>query len=232
MGTKALSNRVIPAEALTQYQRWEPATNFGAPLAPPEAELGHTTDTNQQVEDLLPEAEPEARVMPTAEELAAIQQQAHDEGFAAGLQAGQDELTHRLAVLTELTGHLSQLVSQTEQQLAADLVQLAVRMSEQVLRDALREEPQRLLALVQEVVAEVPYLGEQPRLYLHPDDLALLRHTLQVELAPDGWLLQADPALSRGGCRLETAGGSVDATLETRWRRVLAALGQGHAQPE
>ncbi|WP_374337699.1 flagellar assembly protein FliH [Leeia sp.] len=227
-----MSNRVIPAEALTQYQRWEPATNFGVPLAPPESVADPASENHQQAEALLPEAEPEVLMMPTAEELAAIQQQAHDEGYAAGLQMGQDELTHRLAVLTELTGHLSQLVSQTEQQLAADLVQLAVRMAEQVLRDTLREQPQRLLALVQEVIADIPYLGEQPRLYLHPEDLDLLRHSLQVELAPDGWLLQPDPALTRGGCRLETAGGSVDATLETRWQRVLAALGQGHAQPD
>ena len=32
--------------------------------------------------------------------------------------------------------------------------------------------------------------------------------------------------IARGGCRIETANGQIDATIATRWQQVLAALGQ------
>jgi flagellar assembly protein FliH len=35
-----------------------------------------------------------------------------------------------------------------------------------------------------------------------------------------------DPQIERGGCRLETPSTEIDATLETRWRRVIASLGR------
>jgi flagellar assembly protein FliH len=34
-----------------------------------------------------------------------------------------------------------------------------------------------------------------------------------------------DILVERGGCRLDTATTEVDATLETRWRRIIGALG-------
>ena len=35
--------------------------------------------------------------------------------------------------------------------------------------------------------------------------------------------------VERGGCRLEFAGGQVDATIATRWNRVMAQLERGDA---
>jgi len=63
------------------------------------------------------------------------------------------------------------------------------------------------------------------RLRLHPDDLALVQPHLDDDPAARRWRLQADPGMERGGCVAETALGNIDASLQTRWQRVVGALG-------
>jgi flagellar assembly protein FliH len=68
--------------------------------------------------------------------------------------------------------------------------------------------------------------------FLHPQDHALLRADLEADGLFKGCRFIADARVARGGCRLETAQGEVDATLATRWLRVLAALGiDAHEHP-
>jgi flagellar assembly protein FliH len=35
----------------------------------------------------------------------------------------------------------------------------------------------------------------------------------------------SDPSVQPGGCRIETPQGEIDATVATRWRRVISTLG-------
>ncbi|MDR2881834.1 MAG: hypothetical protein LBV29_08060 [Azoarcus sp.] len=37
-----------------------------------------------------------------------------------------------------------------------------------------------------------------------------------------------DETVSPGGCRVETPGAQIDATMETRWRRAIESLGREH----
>ena len=67
--------------------------------------------------------------------------------------------------------------------------------------------------------------GQHARLVLHPEDAALVRTHLGPQLEAANCALTEDAALARGGCRVETDGAEVDATMETRWSRVVAALG-------
>jgi flagellar biosynthesis/type III secretory pathway protein FliH len=39
-----------------------------------------------------------------------------------------------------------------------------------------------------------------------------------------GWLIRTDNALERGGCRLVAQSGDIDATLKTRWHRLMERL--------
>jgi flagellar assembly protein FliH len=46
------------------------------------------------------------------------------------------------------------------------------------------------------------------------------------QLTHSGWKIFEDARIERGGVRIETANSQIDASLETRWNRVVAALGQ------
>lgn len=44
-----------------------------------------------------------------------------------------------------------------------------------------------------------------------------------------GQRIHEDPHMTRGGCTVEAAGSQIDATLETRWRRIAERLGNDTA---
>ena len=84
-----------------------------------------------------------------------------------------------------------------------------------------------ILAAVRDLLQTEPALSGAPRLLLHADDMPLVQQYLAEDLQAAGWLLRSDPAISRGGCRVQSASGEVDAShgnpLATRERRRLAA---------
>jgi len=88
--------------------------------------------------------------------------------------------------------------------------------------------PDLVLSVVKEAVASLPGVDQQTTIHLHPSDAALLRKVAESDktLHELPWRIVEDVRVERGGCRLETATTEVDATLETRWRRIIAALGR------
>jgi flagellar assembly protein FliH len=61
--------------------------------------------------------------------------------------------------------------------------------------------------------------------HLNPQDLDHLRADLDADGMLKGCRFVPDAAVLRGGCRVETPHSDVDATLQSRWQRVLAAVG-------
>ncbi len=88
--------------------------------------------------------------------------------------------------------------------------------------------PERIRGLVDRELARF-HGAHEVTVCAHPDDLALLapaelgaRHGLAAPVT-----LQGDASLRRGGCLIRAASGEVDARVETRIERVLAALAAG-----
>jgi len=150
--------------------------------------------------------------------------QGHAEGYAAGLAAGQGAVQEQAARLGALAQALPQALHRVEGELAMTLVALALDVARQVVHRTLEAEPQWIVPLVQDLLHAEPALQGDPRLLLHPDDMALVTAALGAQLQDAGWQLRADDAISRGGCTVQAASGSQDATLETRWQRVIAPL--------
>ena len=68
-------------------------------------------------------------------------------------------------------------------------------------------------------------------MHLSPQDFDLVRAELEADASYRGCRFVADPAVGVGGCRVDTPQGQIDATLATRWRRVIATLGAEHPAP-
>lgn len=198
-------------EKLTAWQRWE-LPSFEARNAVRESELA----------------------IPTAAEIEEIQRQAREEGFqsghaegvqsgyAEGLQRGVQE-NQRLAALIGL------FEQQVDEQVARELLDLSLDIARQMLHQALKVQPELLLAVVREAIGTLPHFNQSAHLVLHPDDAALVRERMGEQLSHSGWKVFEDARIERGGARIETANSQIDASLETRWKRVVAALGQDTA---
>jgi len=157
------------------------------------------------------------------------------EGRALGLRAGHDEgaeaAREQVRRLQALADSCARALETLEDEVGQALISLAVRIAEQVMRTSLRDHPSQVLELVDEVLRTRPAQDSALQLRLHPEDVELLGTFLEQD--PEGARprLVADERITRGGCVLETAQGAIDATLETRWRRVIAALGQAPGKP-
>lgn len=152
--------------------------------------------------------------------------QGHAEGHAAGYAAGAEAARIETARLDTLADALAHSLDTLEQNVGQSLISLAVRIAEQVLRTSLDTHPQHLLDLVSEIINLSPVEDTSLRLRLHPDDLSLVQQFLKLDPDTPRYRLLSDERITRGGCIAETALGSIDATIETRWKRVLAALGR------
>ncbi len=165
--------------------------------------------------------------LPTVAELEQIRQAAHADGYAAGLQSGRDEVERQAAQLRALVASVSEAVASVDQQVAQQLLQLALSCARKVIDHALAVQPELVIENVRDAISELPAYKGTLTLELHPQDVELVRPVLGEIVQNNAVVVQADVGMSRGGCRLQTAESAVDSSIETRWQRLLEALSLG-----
>lgn len=250
-----MAAKFISVDEFTDYQPWQFArieedqatseviTDEGDSEPPREI-----VDELQMDDDAEPVLQP-----PSAEDIGRIYHDAHREGYEAGLvegleaghaegfeagrveglEAGQKK-GHEQAVaeakpLAELFSSFSTAAEAAQQGIAQDVIQLAFDIARQMLREAIKANPEVVLTVVQAAIESMPQGVQHPHIHLHPDDALLVRNFLKDELPHAGWKVQEDHHIERGGCRIECATAELDATVPSRWRRIAAALGQDHS---
>lgn len=151
-----------------------------------------------------------------------------NEGHAQGLNEGREEARRELeqhiheivTPIKPLAGQFAEALEQLDEEIANDLVELAMATGQQLAGEALKARPKQVLELIKALLHTEPPLVGQQRLWLHPQDHKLVEEHLGSELAAAGWKLQPDAQLTRGGCRVTSANGELDATWESRWEAV------------
>lgn len=166
-----------------------------------------------------------AEHLPTVDEVDAIATRAHDEGYQAGLAEGRD-INRRLKLLV---GGVSQSIARMEREMADTLVKVAIDLARQVVRESIAVRPELVVPLIGDALAGIARTVDPGAVYVHPADLAIVEEHMGEALAHAGWRPFADEQVERGGCRLEFSGGQVDATLATRWARVMSQLERADA---
>ena len=193
-----MSSKSIPKEQLSAYQRWE-LNAFDKPS--------------------------EGVILPTADEIQRIQQQAYQEGFAAGMKDGRAEGQSVAQQMQALMAELHQSMQQFEITMAQEIMDLALDVARQMVRSALAVNPELVLAVVREAIESLPQVNQNPMLILHPEDALLVRDMLASDYKESVWRVVDDPQMERGGCRVETGTSEIDANMESRWQRIVTALG-------
>ena len=240
----SMTGRPAPP-ALSAWERWEMGTLDGKPSVPASRKAAAAAEFNRNgnrsaapLSPVPPPAPPAPRV--DLAELARIRKDArtaaeaegradglaegrkagHTEGLAAGLAAASAHAER----LRALTLSLPDALRRAEGELTDTVLALALDVARQVVHRTLKAEPEWVLPLVRDMLNTEPALRGEPRLLLHPDDVALVKNSLGHEIEAAGWLVRSDDTLARGGCRVQSANGELDGTLETRWKRVASVL--------
>lgn len=169
------------------------------------------------------------------QEAARIKTQAAEEGKQAAIQAAQSalraqldqQLTSVLAALGQAVQNLHDARQTWQQHWEQHAVQLAAAIAERLCRRELSRQPEISLTWVREAL-ELAAGNARVAVRLHPSDLSVLGERIQTvskQLAGLGQVeLSADPAISPGGCRVDTEFGSLDQQLESQLARICEEL--------
>lgn len=232
-----------PISRSAAWRRWQ-MLSFDEPAAveaEPEPQPDPGPDPEVVMAQLRAQAMAEGREAGHAEGHAAGLEAGRQAGFEAGLAAGREQgYAEGLAQAREQAAAEAQQLHALMQSCAASLgaleekmgqglLTLALDIAQQVVRTTLAAQPEAVAAAVREVLHINPSAGGQMRLWANPQDIELIRLHLADELKEGHWRVLADESITRGGCRAETPFGDIDATLQTRWRRVAASLGRNVA---
>ncbi|MHA6205503.1 flagellar assembly protein FliH [Dyella soli] len=198
-------NAVLNRDNLLDFQRWLPP------------DMGEATAVAAAP------AEPAAQ--PTVRDLEALEQQARDEGYAAGhaegMAAARDLLNSRMAQLDALLDAAARPLQSMDELVELELARLAMTVARQVVAHELRTAPDLVVEAVRQSVLALPSATGALRVRLHPQDLALVR---SLGVAEANWQLLADGSLQRGDCLLETERSRLDARVEARLAAVVDAV--------
>ena len=208
--------RFIPREELGDVVDWKPGS------------LGSTARPAARAEAA--DAAPKG---PTPEQWLAQVDTARQAGYEQGYRDGMAALesfkhSHAEQVAAQVGQVMQSLDAEFDglhQQLADTVTRVAVQLARQVLRSELEIAPAHVARVAAEAVEAVLLSARHLTVQLHPQDLPLVAEGAQEVLQARGARLVAHPGIERGGCRVESDAGAIDASIATRWAQAAGALG-------
>jgi flagellar assembly protein FliH len=159
----------------------------------------------------------------------AARQEGYQDGYRDGLVALE---SFKQSFAQQITAQLGTLVANfheefaaLEHNIAASVARVATQLARQVVRSELNTRPELVVQVAQEAVNAVLMSADRIVVHVHPDDHALVAQGAAEALAGRGARLMVDATVQRGGCRVDSDAGTVDARLATRWQQAAQNLG-------
>jgi len=170
-------------------------------------------------------------------------QRGYDEGLRRGLQEGREtgEREGRESALSQTSQHIEQIAAnwsaalerwESERKIMLheareDVIRFAIAVAEKVVRRVAQGDP----SIIADQLGEALAMISRPtslEVLINPDDRPVVEQVLPELLARiarcERATLRDEPSIARGGCVVTTAGGRVDATIETQLARIAEAL--------
>jgi len=155
-------------------------------------------------------------------------QRAYEAGYRAGVKSAAARHQAERAADKSLLGSIERQLSSLNDDVASNILQLAVDIAEHVARAQIALHPESILAIVREALQVLRDDISIIRIMLHPDDAALIEGSMGAELQQRNCRVIANAAFKRGDCLVESSLCEIDASVAARWRRVLQPLGVSH----
>lgn len=201
--------RFIPREELGEFSAWNPDLLSGAggrETTPPPP-----TDSEIQAQ------------------LGAARQSGYHDGYRDGLVALEG---FKQSFSAQLASQIGKLIDgfesefeALEAQIALAVTHSALRLARQVVRAELQTRPEIVAQVAAEAVNAVLLSARHLTVLAHPLDMPLIEQGAAETLAARQARVVASDQVTRGGCRVESDLGSVDASIESRWHQAATSLG-------
>lgn len=232
--TSAGCTRFIPREKLQGFASWQPVA-FGLAACDATAVATATAPRPQRTPGL---GAPTLAGLQTSlqtvmrQQVADARNQGYQDGYRDGLAAlesfKQAHASQVSAQVGQLLASLDRELGEFEQQIAASVARVATELARQVVRSELSLRPAVVVQVANEAVNAVLASARQITVTVNPDDHALVAAGCEQALAARGARLLSQASVARGGCRVESDAGSIDARIASRWaiasRAIASAL--------
>lgn len=207
-----------PKDQQTAYERWE-LSHFE------ENELSIGGAKTRQREGLA-ESKELSKIFET------VRQEAYNkgmqEGFSVGMAKARQEAIIEKQNFTHLMQNFKHALELADEQIAEDVLSLALDIAKSMLKTKLNVDPAAVLPIVIDAIHYLPYVQKPARILVHHDDAQMIREYLGDEISSQHWQIQEDSSIERGGCLVETGANQIDASNEVRWKRISEALAQNN----
>lgn len=160
-----------------------------------------------------------------------LEQEAYDKGFAAGetdgLRAGEKKMQNLAEALSAIIDSLSGLRGELVKQYETELLDLILAVCRKIIYCEVSLDSRVIRETVRHILTDAP-AGQPITLRLNPKDMEAVEELISsAEVSATDMnrvTLKSDTSVSRGGCRMETPHGDMDAVIETRIKHVYDAL--------
>ncbi|GJM04242.1 MAG: hypothetical protein DHS20C09_02330 [marine bacterium B5-7] len=182
---------------------------------------------------------------PTANEMQSLHKDAYDEGFNMGRKEGRSqgykegrdqaelESQELFKKLGDILNSLADPISLLDDEIENSIAELTLSIARQLVRREIKTEPGEIVAVVREAVRALPLSARKPTIYLHTEDIQLVRNALSVGEDEKSYRFEEDLLLTRGDCRVETESSNIDASIEARLSAIaINMLGDERQQDE
>ncbi|MCT8139821.1 flagellar assembly protein FliH [Anaerobacillus sp. CMMVII] len=151
----------------------------------------------------------------------------YNQGFQQGLQEGQRQYETFIQEAREIINASKEDYFQKLEDAEQVIVELAVKVSEKVIANSLKQEPSIWLPIVKAVIDEVRE-QEQVKIYVHPKWYEFtLAHKEELRLLLpncENLYIYPDIHLDENGCQIETPYGKIDASVNSQLAEIKRAL--------
>ncbi len=106
-------------------------------------------------------------------------------------------------------------IAQQDQALEEAMLDLVLRISEQVIQRELTLDSSQIKQVVRECLKVLPVGSTAVRVYINPQDFEQIK-ALRERHGEEDWKITEDDDLLPGGCRFESLNTRVDGSIETR----------------
>jgi flagellar assembly protein FliH len=148
--------------------------------------------------------------------------QGHEEGIATGLEESKEMITKLSEQWQALVEQLHKPLENVEKNIEEQLLQLVVQLTEAVVLQEAKTNPDILIAAIEAGIKALPSIEAQTQIHLHPDDIKLTEQQFGAEhIKNSGWRLLPSPQLEQGSCQIENSTSNIDLRVKSRLKQVL-----------
>lgn len=156
-----------------------------------------------------------------------------EEAYARGRQEGLNEAEQRFETTTKALAEALEEVCRVRVSLAKsssqDMLRLVMAVAEQVILRSVEVDPSVILAIIENAL-QASVRSDSYRIRVNPGDLEVVTKQKPLFLASISGLknlsFEADASIEKGGCRVDSELGDVDATIETQLESIRQVLSE------